>query len=651
MKHLAHHVAAIAALALAGGAHAQAPKLAKIFTDHAVLQRDQPIAIWGTAAPAAKVTVSLAGSSATAVADAQGKWRVELPRMAAGGPHKLSATINGKSSTLKDILIGDVFLCSGQSNMEFPMRTATNAWGDVLGSANSQIRFANIQKDSQPAPLADLGKPTAWKVAAPDTTGEASAVCYHMARSLQKRYQVPVGFINASWGGTTIQGWIGGDSLGTLPDYREGVAAVRQLGANRAQALAAEAARQEEWWTRQDPQAQAQRAFIAPGFDDSRWPTIAAGGRWRDAGVADFKDFSGVAWFRTTVELSAAQAKQASHLLLGQVADSDTAWVNGVRVGGGATWWMGREYEVPAGVFKAGKNVVVLRVLGQEPGAGLVSGAGERAIKTRDGKRITLPNTWRYQLGTAARGWKVKASPWEVPTSYSTLYNGMIAPLTGLKFKAAAWYQGESNAGAPLEYRTLLPLLMANWRQAFGQPELPFLIAQLAAFGPVATKPVESGWAELREAQALTVRNDRHAGLGVTFDYGDRSDIHPTQKTIVGERLARAARAIVYGENVTPGGPEAIGVERSGADLVVRFKNVNGGLRTYSSNQAIAFEVCTDKECRFVPASVDGDRAILQGANGAGVKRVRYAWADSPFVNLYSADDLPVVPFQLDVNQ
>lgn len=644
-------MAALSAVAGMASATAQtsAPAFAHIFSDHAVVQRDQPIAVWGRAAAGTEVKVTLGASSASAKTDASGKWRVELPKLGAGGPYPLTATGAGRSSTLKDIMVGDVFLCSGQSNMEFAMKNATNAWGDVGSSANADIRFVNIEKDSQSAPLADLAKPAVWKVASPATTGDASAVCYHMARSLQRRYRIPVGFVNASWGGTTIQGWIGAQALRGLPAYREGVDTLAQHAGNRVQAIEQEARRQEAWWERQDPQAAAQRAFVAPGYDDRAWPVVTPSGRWRESGVAAFKDFSGVAWFRTSVELSAAQARAGTTLSLGQVADSDTTWVNGVRVGSGATWWMGRQYPLPAGLLKAGKNVIVMRVLGQEAGAGLVSPASERAILAANGAPVVLPNTWRYRIGSRAQGWKVQAAPWEVPTSFTTLYNGMIAPLIGYKFKLAAWYQGESNALAAQEYRTLLPLMMADWRQALGQPELPFLIVGLASFGQVATAPGQSAWAELRDAQWQTVRADRRAGLAVTFDYGDRSDIHPTQKTIVGERLARAARAVVYGEKITPGGPEAIAAERVGNDVVVRFTNTNGGLRTYSSNVAIAFEACSASACRYVPARVEGDTAMLPGAGTGEVKRVRYAWADAPFVNLYSADDLPAMAFQLEV--
>ncbi|MBW8881211.1 MAG: glycoside hydrolase family 2, partial [Asticcacaulis sp.] len=239
---------------------------------------------------------------------------------------------------------------------------------------------------------------------------------------------------------------------------------------------------------------------------------------------------------------------------------------------------------------------------------------------------------------------------WDVPTSYTTLYNGMIAPLAGYTVKLAAWYQGEANAGAAKEYQTLLPLMMNDWRKVWGQPDMPFVVAQLTAFGSISTQPGPSGWAELREAQALAVKSDPHAGLAVTIDVGDRTDIHPTQKTVVGNRLARAARAVAYGQPVTPSGPEATSVARSGSDLVISFKNTNGGLRSYSSDTAIGFEVCTGGDtCKYAIAVPSGDTVVLKGANAPEVTSVRYAWSDAPYVNLYSADDLPAGPFRLDV--
>ncbi|ESQ86576.1 hypothetical protein ABAC460_22955 [Asticcacaulis sp. AC460] len=640
--------AALAATVLATPALA-APQFAKIFTDHAVIQRDQPVTVWGTATPSQAVTVSLNGQSATATADAAGKWRATLPAMTAGGPFVLTAAAGGETATRNDILVGDVYLCSGQSNMEFSVRNSTNAWGALMGAGNNNIRFANIQKDSQPLPLDDLTHPTEWKVSGPDVTGDASAVCYYMARSLQARYQVPVGFINSSWGGTTIESWVGPSSLKTVPAFAEGVAAVDQLGTNPAKAMADEEQRQEAWWDAHDKNAKAERAYISPKYDDAKWPSLTPVGSWKAAGIDEFKSHDGVSWFRTTVELTQAQAATANQLVLGPIDTYDTAWVNGTRVGGASMSWMWREYNVPKGVFKAGTNIVVLRVLSGGWEGGLTGRPENRAVKTSDGQYIQLKADWKYKLGMASKGLSVPPAPWNVPTSLTTLYNGMIAPLKGYHLKLAAWYQGEANVGRGEQYRTLQPLLIKDWRETFGQPDMPFLVTQLTAFGSTASQPVESGWAELREAQRLSIAKDPHAFTAITIDFGDRSDIHPTQKTIVGERLARAARVVAYGDtSITPGGPEAISATRSGNDIVVAFKSTNGGLRTYSSDLAIGFEACAGGTCHYVAGSPSGDTVVLKGA-GAGVTKVRYAWADSPFVNLFSADDLPAAPFELTV--
>ncbi|MBW8880767.1 MAG: glycoside hydrolase family 2 [Asticcacaulis sp.] len=648
-------IAALALAALASSAQAQAPGLrfARIFGDHAVVQRDQPVTLWGTAAPVQTVTVTINGqgtnATTTATADAAGKWRLNLPAMPAGGPYVVTATSGGATVTLNDIKVGDVYLCSGQSNMEFPARVATGAWSGVWGWGNDNIRFVNIEKDSEPAPLDDLKNPVQWKVSAADTTGDASAVCYYMARSLQARYGVPVGFINSSWGGTTIQSWIDAPTLHTLPAYATGVDAVAELAADPAKAMKNEDKRQDAWWEAHDKNAKAQLAWKAADFDDSKWSELTPTGSWKDAGIAEFKDFDGVAWFRTTVDLTEAQAAKANGLALGPIDSYDTTWVNGARVGGASFPWQWREYAVPAGVFKAGRNVIALRVLSGGQGGGLTGQPANRGIRTSDGQWIQLPPAWKYKVGSRLTGLSEPPAAWDVPTSLTTLYNGMIAPLGGYKLKLAAWYQGEANAGAAGDYAQLLDMMMNDWRKSLDEPDLPFVVAQLTSFGSVATQPGASGWAELRAAQGQAVRNDPHAGLAVTIDVGDRTDIHPTQKTVVGERLARAARTVAYGEAVTPGGPEAVSATRSGDDIVVAFKDTNGGLRTYSSNVAIAFEVCAGDACSYVPGVVSGDSVVLKGGNTAGATRVRYAWADAPYINLYSADDLPAAPFTLDV--
>jgi sialate O-acetylesterase len=623
------------------------PHFARIFGDHAVLQREQPVRIWGEAQANTPLTISVAGQSVTATAGADGRWQASLPALPAGGPYALTVSDGQATTTLNDILIGDVYLCSGQSNMEFPARLATGAWGDIGASANPDIRFVTIEKDSAAAPRADLKTAPAWKVAGPTTTGDSSAVCYYMSKALQNEHKVPVGFIASDWGGTTIESWISPASLRTVPAFTTGVDDVANYAADPAKAQADHAKRQEAWWDAHDTSAKAQRAWISPAFNDSKWSRLKATSGWKDSGVAELKAFDGVVWLRTRVTLTPEQAAKANELTLGPVATFDTTWINGQWVGSGSIDWVWRDYQVPAGVFKAGENIIVLRVLGN---GGLTGKPDMRFIKTSDGQAIPLTADWSYKTGMKATGLTIPSAPWEVPTSVTTLYNGMIAPIAPYTVRASAWYQGESNTGRAGEYRTLLSTLMADWRKSFSAPDMPMLIVQLSSYGSVSTLPGVSNWAELREAQRLTVAADPHAALIVSTDVGDRSDIHPTQKTILGNRLARAVDKLVFGQNIAPTGPEAISVTRAGADLVIGFRYAESGLKTYSSDTAIAFEACDAKDvCRYVSAIADGSRVVLKGANTPETVRVRYAWSDAPYTNLYSGDDLPAVPFQLDI--
>ncbi|WP_276592166.1 sialate O-acetylesterase, partial [Sphingomonas sp. GC_Shp_4] len=367
----------------------------------------------------------------------------------------------------------------------------------------------------------------------------------------------------------------------------------------------------------------------------------------KEAGIPALAGFDGVMWLRQRITLTATQAAAANSLLLGTIDTFDTCWVNGQRVGSGTANWATRDYPLPAGTLHAGANEIVLRVLG---GGGLTGDPQARGIKTGDGTLIPLDRAWRYQLGARATGLSVAPAPWDVPNSLTTLYNGMIAPIAGYGYTLAAWYQGESNTAAARDYATLLPMMMADWRRAAGQPTLPFLIVQLAAYGLPRSEPGESDWATLRDIQAKVARADAHAALATALDVGDRFDIHPSQKSVVGERLARAARARAYGEPIAAGGPEALAVTRGTNTLAIRFRDAGAGLRTYGADVAIGFEACDATRCRYVPGKAAGDVVTLAVDDAAAVTRVRYAWADAPPVNLYSSDDLPAVPFELKVD-
>lgn len=643
--------AGLTAALLAGSApamaQATAPSLANIFADHAVLQRDRPIAVWGNATPGETVTVRLGERSVTAIAAKDGKWRATLPAMPAGGPYVLSVrgAAGAPAQQVSDILVGDVFLCGGQSNMEFQVRHATGL--EVVPSSNdAQLRFTTIPDVSLPAPAADLPARAAWKAVSPETVGEASAVCYFMARSLRTSEQVPMGFIASEWGGTRIESWMSAASLGKLPGFADRLAAVATYGSDPAAAVAGEGARRDAVWDRIDPAAKTERAFRAAAFDDRSWTTLPADDGQLPA--ADRAGLEGVVWLRTAIDLTPEQVAGARRIQLGPIGKFDETYVNGRYVGGGSVDWVWRNYDLPAGALKAGRNVVAVRVVGAN-GRMAITNTGNRAIGLSDGGTVALNGPWRYRIGSPIKDAKVAPAPWEVPNSLTTLYNGMIAPLAGYRLKLAAWYQGESNTGEAGAYRGLLTNLMADWRRTFAQPDLPFFVVQLTAYGKPQTAPIDSGWAALRQAEAEAVAADAHAGLAVTLDVGDRFDIHPAQKKVVGERLARLARVIAYRQPGLRSGPEAAEAVRQGGDIVVRFRNVTGGLQRYGGVSAIGFERCTGTACSFVDGTVQGDTVILPGANRPDVTRIRYAWSDAPFVNLFDGADLPAAPFTLPV--
>ena len=646
---LAVLTAALPCLSLAQTA---GPHFAGVFGDHAVLQRDQAVTIWGSAPAGDALTLALGDKSVAVTTDATGKWKAQLPPTPAGGPYELSIADAGGETRLGDIMIGDVFLCSGQSNMEFDLKYATNSWGMTQIAPDNNLRFITVARDSAAAPLGELSTQASWQVVGP-ATGDVSAVCYHMSKAIEKDQGVAVGMIDSYWGGTVIQAWISDSGLRTAKSYDAALDALRDYAVAPQAAEAAWAKATRDTWQASEPDVATKLNWIKPGFDDSGWKTMTPAAPWEQSGDPDLANFDGIVWYRQTVSLTKAQARAAARISLGPVDDADVTWVNGVMVGGQFGWDSPRDYDVPAGTFKAGNNVIVVRAIDTGGGGGLWGKPEDRKLTFADGTSQSLPAAWKYRIsGQMVPGSTVVGAPWSSPNGLTNLYNAMIAPVVPYTLKGVAWYQGEANVSNAAEYRTLLPTMMADWRQAFAKPDLPFLVVQLANYGPVATTPGQSPWAELREAQREAVNADGHAGLAVTVDIGDRSDIHPTQKTIVGQRLARAAQHVIYGENVSAGGPDAAAVTRLGADLIVTFRNTQGKLLTYSSSDAIGFEVCSAPNvCRYVAGAVAGDTVVLAGANAADAKSVRYAWADAPYVNLYSADDLPAVPFEMDISQ
>jgi sialate O-acetylesterase len=622
------------------------PLLHEIFQDHAVLQRDQPIKVWGESSAGDRVSVSIDAKTVEARADLRGHWRALLPAMRAGGPYVLTVhTASGASHSISDILVGDVFLCSGQSNMELPVTRSLNAAREIAASKNDRIRVLSVAHTTSPKPLAHFQTPVAWAAAGPESIGDFSAACYYFARELQKSVSVPLGLIHSSWGGSRIEPWISEQGLRKLVgfgpdlDLLQVYARDPKAGDERLGEI------WESWW-----HAHASSTpWTESGAD---WREVPLPMRnWKTWGVPEFAQHDGMVWFRRNVTLTATQAAGAATLMLGGIDKVDETWVNGKPVGNSFGYGTERPYELPAGALREGDNSIVVNVTSNCCSAGMYGPPDHMMLRLRTGEALPLGGQWRYQFVPESMGFPPRI-PWQSVGGLTSIYNAMIAPLGSYGLRGVLWYQGESNAGDAAQYQALLAALMGDWRRQFGA-DLPYLIVELPNFGANPAASTASDWANLREAQRRAVLNDAHAALAVTIDVGEPRELHPPDKQSVGLRLARAARHLIYGDSVSPSGPVPRSAMRDGARVIVRFDAVAGALVAYSSNRPTAFELCAAEQssCSFVDAALESDRVLLDAGAVKNATRVRFCWGDAPICNLYDQSGLPAGPFEIAIQQ
>ena len=639
----------VATLCTAGSAAAQgdaapALRLPRLFADGMVLQRQVRLPVWGWSAPGAAVTVALDGFTRSATATPSGSWRVTLPPQSAGGPHRLVARAGADSVVVRDVLIGDVWVASGQSNMEWPLVNTTGAAATIAAASDSRIRHFKVPTSFAQAPATDLAGGS-WAVADSQHVGAFSAVAYYFARDLRTTVGVPIGIVNTTWGGSRIETWMSRAALGL--DSAKWAAMWREEEASQRRSVEKLRAKIGDLPTTDAGLVDGRAVWADPALDESGWQPINVPALWEQQG---YDGLDGVAWYRAAFDLTAGEAARGVRLGLGAIDDADITWVNGVEVGRTNNYSAPRLYDVPARALHAGRNVVAVRVEDTGGGGGIWGDSASVFLDVGDARR-PLRAGWKLRVGAAS----VNLDGQHVNKVPTIVYNKMVHPLLGFPIKGVIWYQGESNADSAADARKYAPLfrtMIQSWRREWGSGEFPFLWVQLANFmAPDTQPPSQSAWAILRDAQTATLALPK-TGQAVIIDLGEANDIHPRNKLDVGVRLALAARHVAYGQPVEHIGPTHRSHAVARNTMIVTFDHVGGGLVTHAKDGTVGGFAIAGQDRRFVwaDARIEGNRVIVSHPDVASPVAVRYAWGNNPTTaSLYGRSGLPAVPFRTDV--
>ncbi len=619
--------------------------LPKIFGDNMVLQRDKPVRIWGWAAAGEKITVQFNQQKKNTKTDKAGKWEILLAPEAAGGPYQL--IVQGKNElVIQNILVGEVWICSGQSNMEMPIA----GWGKI-NNYEKEIATADypmIRQFDVPntvsTSLKDDVSAGEWKQCSPATAAEFSATAYFFAREVYNYLKVPVGLINTTWGGTQSEAWTSQQGFEQSERFKDIAAimksgSIEKLSKERNEAILANIKKAQGGLDNVNT-----NEWKNSNFDDSQWPLMKLPGVWEERG---FPGLDGTAWFRKTITISEADADKAGVIELAKVDDADETYINGVKVGSTQQWDELRRYTIPAGVLKAGKNVIAVRVVDNQGGGGIYG--DDITMRLTIGQTIiSLAGDWKFRIESILNKDAGAMGPNDFP---GILFNSMINPLLPYTIKGAIWYQGETNAGRAYEYRTAFPLMITDWRQHWKQGDFPFFFVQLSTFGSAtANSNNGSNWAELREAQAMTLSLP-NTGMAVTTDIGDPKDIHPKNKQDVGKRLAYIALHDVYGKQGECMGPVYQSMNKVGDRIDISFTHTGSGWLVKDKYEYIkGFEIAgADKKFHFAKALINGNKITVWCDEVPQPVAVRYNWADDASEgNLFNKEMLPAAPFRTD---
>lgn len=628
-------------------------RMASIFGDHMVLQRGIEIPVWGWADSGEKITTTFCGQSVSVKADKSGRFMVKFLPMDAGGPYEM--TIQGKNEiVLSDVLIGDVWICGGQSNMEMPVKgftgqPITNSDRELQNANYNSLRLITVERNMSTEPV-DSFESSGWKSAMGENIEDFSAVGYFFGKEIFLDQNVPIGLVSVNWGGTNCETWTSAESLEDDPDFGTVVKEMQETGLSVEDYLATSSESFNKWVEKVNKDDEGfKEGWMDHEGSPGDWLEMEIPGLWEDNGHAGF---DGSMWFTREVILPETYAGRELTIRVGKIDDSDLTYFNGIKIGGLENQWNTlREYRVPAKLAKAGKNYITIRVFDTGGGGGINGSPGDLVLLL-DGisEGISLSGKWSYKIG-----YKMNQNPPSInfgPNSKPTLlYNGMLNPLIPFGIKGAIWYQGESNASRAYQYRRLFPLMIRDWREKWGQGDFPFLFVQLAAYYPVDDQPVESAWAELREAQHKTLNVVLNTGMAVATDIGEANNIHPANKEDVGKRLALAALKIAYNQEIVYSGPVYQTKEIDGNEIRLNFTQTGSGLIAkdkygYLKGFTIAGE---DKKFYWAKARIESNSVFIYHPAIKDPVAVRYAWYNNPEdANLYNMEGLPASPFRTD---
>ncbi|WP_153798593.1 sialate O-acetylesterase [Foetidibacter luteolus] len=615
----------------------------KVFGDSMVLQRGVKIPVWGNSTPGAIIVAKLGNVRATTKADGKGRWQIRFPVFKAGGPYVLELSEPGNPGTkikLKGILIGDVWVASGQSNMEWQVQQAKDAGKEIANANFPQIRFLVVEQDKQLKPQPDI-RGGRWKVCDSVNVKECSAVAYFFARKIHHDQNVPIGIIQSTWGGTPVEAWTSRDMLLTSPITKTRVLSNDTLSLDQKDFVTDSLNWVRIWNIVYNPQNNTDKIVPAKEYNDAEWTTIEMPNVLKDFGIGYYE---GMVWLRKKIILPESFNQKDLTINLGHPEMNYSLYFNGEEIcrniwNANAT----HSYTVPARLVQHGENIIAVRVAMMWGGGGLNPPAEDLYI-AGGASKISLAGKWLYKKDIETAFPKILNYQY-YPT---VLFNAMINPLIPYGIKGFIWYQGESNAGAAYNYRKLFPMLITDWRQRWQQGNLPFLFAQLANYMKTKPLPSESEWAELREAQTLALSLP-NTGMACIIDIGEANDIHPKNKQEVGRRLALIADKLVYKEDCIASGPVYKSFRKDGNRIRISFTNTGKGLLAKHGKELTGFAIAgNDKQFHWAKAIIKGNEVIVSCDKVAGPLAVRYAWADNPECNLVNDEGLPAAPFRTD---